>query len=145
MFTFSHHQKFLVSSTEHANFFRTFLNYFPERLQLSDEGGRLKTFHFFFSTPCRYLIRGIALPALLCHKEPAPGKANQATRGICCLSLVLYGIRAPIIDPFCAWKPPSRHPKYPTWVISCLSLVLYGIRIGAFHARKGPFIGALSP
>ena len=26
-----------------------------------------------FSTPCRGWIRGLALPPLLCHKEPAPG------------------------------------------------------------------------
>ena len=31
--------------------------------------------------------------------------------GISCLSLVLYGIRAPIIDPFRAWKPPLCHKE----------------------------------
>ena len=41
--------------------------------------------------------------------------------GISCLSLVLYGIRAPIIDPFRAWKPPNGG-------FGCLELVLYGIR-----------------
>ena len=34
----------------------------------------------------------------LCDKMPP-------TRSISCLSLVLYGIRAPIIGPFRAWKP----------------------------------------
>ena len=40
----------------------------------------------------------------LCHREPA--RASKATRGFgSCSSLVLYGIRAPIIEPFRAWKP----------------------------------------
>ena len=38
-------------------------------------------------------------------------KAPKApTRGISCLSLVLYGIRAPIIGPFHAWKPTILMP-----------------------------------
>ena len=35
------------------------------------------------------MAHSVATPALLCHKEPAQG----TTRGISCLSLVLYGIR----------------------------------------------------
>ena len=52
-------------------------------------------------------------PAILCHKEPsrvskAPyfGTQNTPIGGyFACSSLVLYGIRAPIIGPFRAWKP----------------------------------------
>ena len=41
-----------------------------------------------FSTPCRGLIRGIALPAFLCHKEPAQGIQNAPDMGdILCLSV----------------------------------------------------------
>ena len=47
--------------------------------------------------PCRGLFRGVATPAVLCHKEPA--------RRIQSPSLVLYGIRAPLIGPFRARKP----------------------------------------
>ena len=46
-----------------------------------------------FSTPGRGLIRGVAQPALLCHKEPAQGTQSPLLcRGISCLSLVPDGI-----------------------------------------------------
>ena len=40
-------------------------------------------------------FHGVAMRALLCHKEPAQGTHNApiALGGILCLSLVLYGIR----------------------------------------------------
>ena len=71
---------------------------------------------------CRGLFRGVSSPAILCHKEPA--WTSKAPRGgfetqntpIACSSLVLYGIRAPIIGPFRAWKPtnlmPYLHPEF---------------------------------
>ena len=50
-----------------------------------------------FSTPGRGLIRGVAPPALLCHKEPAQG--TQSPTG------------SAVIDPIRAWKPPSCHEE----------------------------------
>ena len=47
------------------------------RVRGEDQAGPLR---------CRGLFRGIASPAVLCHKEP--------------VRLVLYGIRAPLIEPF---------------------------------------------
>ena len=58
-------------------------------------------------------LHSVAMPALLCHKEPALlGALERIIPPLeiggyfACSSLVLYGIRAPIIGPFCAWKPP---------------------------------------
>ena len=55
-------------------------------------------------------------PTLLCHKEPARRIQSPLLGALerkiplggyfACSSLVLYGIRAPIIGPFRAWKPP---------------------------------------
>ena len=49
---------------------------------------------------CRGLFRGVAPPALLCHKEPAPrihspilGALERTKGGFGCEKLVLYGIR----------------------------------------------------
>ena len=78
------------------------------------------TWHQSGPPQCRGLFRGVATPALLCHKEPA--RASKAPRGG-------FGTQnAPIGGYF-----------------ACSSLVLYGIRIVGFHARKGPIIGALMP
>ena len=53
--------------------------------------------------PCRGLFRGVAMPAAVCHKEPA--RVSKAPYKGLCFSLVLYdGIRAPIIWLFHAWK-----------------------------------------
>jgi len=64
--------------------------------------------YFLSSTPVQSsLIHPISMfppPALLCRKESAQ---------------VLYGIRAPIIDPFRAWKSP----------FGCLELIRHGIRV----------------
>ena len=48
----------------------------------------------------RGLFRGVASPAILCHKEPT--RASQAGF-LACSSLILYGKRGP--GPFRAWKP----------------------------------------
>ena len=70
------------------------------------------------SSPPQYrgLIRGIATPAPLCHKEPAHRIQSPLLgawerkiplgRYFAYSSLVLYVIRAPIIGPFREWKPP---------------------------------------
>ena len=75
-----------------------------------------------WSTQCGDHFRGVdsdATPSLLCHKEPARIQSpllGALERKIplggyfACSSLVLYGIRAPIIGPFRAWKPPILMP-----------------------------------
>ena len=63
-------------------------------------------------------------PALLCHKEPARRIQSPLLRALerkiplggyfACSSLVLYGIRVPIINPFCAGKPPIQATPRPS-------------------------------
>ena len=65
-------------------------------------------------------FRVLLAPALLCHKEPARRIQSPLLGALerkiplggyfACSSLVLYGIRAPIIGPFRAWKPPILMP-----------------------------------
>ena len=38
-------------------------------------------------------------------------QVKSQSGGFVCLQLVLYGIRAPIIDPFLGWKPPLYHKE----------------------------------
>ena len=57
------------------------------------------------------LDHSVAPPALLCHKEPAQGTQSLLLGTFFWLPLVLYVIRAPIIDPFRAWKPPLCHKE----------------------------------
>ena len=76
-----------------------------------------------------------------------PDEMNFDQSGALSLVLVLYGIRAPIVGPFRAWKPPipyaiknqreaSKIPsnggilrsKAPSRVLWMPELVLYGIR-----------------
>ena len=52
-------------------------------------------------------IQLLLTPALLCHKYTAQGMQNSFIGGH--FSLCLYGMRAPIIDSFCAWKPLIMH------------------------------------
>ena len=71
-------------------------------------------------------------------KPPTRGFGTQNTPiggYFACPSLVLYGIRAPIIGPFRAWKPPILIPRGVFCVpkplvggFGCDELVLYGIR-----------------
>ena len=90
----------------------------PRRIQVSIQTGPL---------PCRGLIREItrqqsyAIKNQLGYpKPPIRGFGTQNTP--ICASLVLYGIRVPIIGPFRAWKPTILGLWMP-------ELVLYGIRL----------------
>ena len=75
--------------------------------------------------PYRGLFRGIASPVILCQLY---AKYNGGY--FACSSLVLYGIRAPKIGPFRAWKPSLCHIEPARsrglWMPE---LVLYGIRL----------------
>ena len=53
-----------------------------------------------------------------------PGRGS-GQRSCSAISLVLYGIRAPIEDPLSAWKPPLLGP-FRAWKPPIL-MVLYGI------------------
>ena len=52
-------------------------------------------------------------PALLCHKEPVRSKLVGGFGTKYPPTLVLYGIRAPTIGPFRAWKPHPLCHKEP--------------------------------
>ena len=51
-----------------------------------------------------------AIKNQLGHPKTQRGFENMTQQVTSCLKLVLYGIRAPIIDPFLAWK---QHPYDP--------------------------------
>ena len=55
----------------------------------------------------RGLVRGVAAPANLCHKEPARA-SNGSLKPY--LTMVLYGIREPVLDHFLVWKPTILLP-----------------------------------
>ena len=76
------------------------------------------------------MAHSVATPALLCHKEPAQGiqspllgalGRNAPSRGISCLSLVLYGIR---IGGFHAGKGSPIGQPYATtaWIYIPLAM-----------------------
>ena len=65
-------------------------------------------------------FHSVAMPALLCHKEPG------------------RRIQSPLLGALERKIPLGGY-------FSCSSLALYGIRIGGFHAQKGSIIGALMP
>ena len=56
-------------------------------------------------------LQSVATPALLCHKEPARRIQSPLLEALERSSLVLYGIKAPIIRPFRA----CREATYPLW------------------------------
>ena len=72
------------------------------------------------------MVHGVAPPALLCHKEPY--HSTPSTRGISCLSLILYDIRVASMHGKDPLRAPLCHKNPIVGGFGCLELVLYGIR-----------------
>ena len=67
-----------------------------------------------------------AIKNQLGHRTPPTRGFGTQRTNRSCSSLVLYGIRAPIIGPIRTWKPPIPHCI--GGYFACFSLALYGIR-----------------
>ena len=86
--------------------------YFRESSDKNLTGSKNKEIYPGFS-----LVEAQRFMVLLRQLSYAIKNQLKAPKGT--LSLVLYGIRAPIVDPFSAWKPPLCHKepakgkKYP--------------------------------
>ena len=82
----------------------------------------------------------VSTPALLCHKELAQGTQSPLLGSLgeipptFLASLVLYGIKAPIINPFHAWKAQNA-PNGGILQLACLEVCCYGIDLGVSIVR----------